>query len=82
LPFVFIHHPKIVLILSAEYLLQILLSCSFSIDMVAQPAPLLITFRFEAWCQSLTKGSIVDPIYDRSFLFTPDSAVNNRRWII
>jgi hypothetical protein len=42
-----------------------------SVDMDAQPTPPPVTLSFEAWCQSRTKRSIVDPIYNRSFLLTP-----------
>jgi hypothetical protein len=44
---------------------------SRSADITAQPAPVPIASGFEAWCQSLTKVSVVDPIYDRSFHSTP-----------
>jgi hypothetical protein len=39
--------------------------------MATQPTSPPVTFCFDAWCQSGSKISIIDPIYDRRFKSAP-----------
>jgi hypothetical protein len=59
--------------LSFEDLWPIELSCC--VDRDAQSAPPLVAFSFDARCQSRV-FTIIDPVYDRSFLSAPVSFHN------